>query len=208
MKAIQKEQNLEELIKQEAEEKNRLEEEKIVKMIATEKKKKDCVIKAIRQKELENSIQEKEKEIQDTINTIKQEAAAQVLQKRNNLRKILNKINQKAALKRSKLRDELVEVRMSIADEIGKAFKKGDINKCVEAVSSPTKRYNYCIAFYTDDFSNLNFCKQTDDFCTLCCKSQFGEIMSNEKTKCIEEACSKKTEDKKEEDKEEEKEKS
>lgn len=158
-------------------------------------------MKAIRQKELENSIQEKEKEIQDTINTIKQEAAAQVLQKRNNLRKILNQINQKAALKRSKLRDQLVEVRMSIADEIGKAFKKGDINKCVDAMTSPTKRYNYCIAFYAEDFSNLNFCKQTDDFCTLCCKSQFGEIMSGEKQKCIEEACNKKSEDDKEEEK-------
>lgn len=40
MKAIQKEQNLEELIKQEAEEKNQAEEEKIMKMIAVEKKKK------------------------------------------------------------------------------------------------------------------------------------------------------------------------
>jgi len=46
MKAIQKETNLEELIKQEAEEKNKIEEMKLRKQIELEKKKQNCVAKA------------------------------------------------------------------------------------------------------------------------------------------------------------------
>lgn len=192
MKAIQKEQTLEELIKQEAEEKNKMEEERMRKLIEAEMKKKECVLKAIKEKELENQIQEKAKEIQQTINQIKQEAAAQVLVKRNNLKKALNQINQKAALKRNKLRQELLNVRMSIASELGKAYKKGDVNKCVDALSSQSKKYNYCISTFADDFINLNYCKNTEEFCELCCGAEFGEMMSNDKEKCMKQVCPKK----------------
>lgn len=189
MKAIQKEQTLEDLIKQEAEEKNRLEEERMRKLIEAEKHKKDCVLKAIKEKELENQIQEKAKEIQQTINTIKQEAAAQVLMKRNNLKKVLNQINQKAAMKRNQLRQELLNVRMSIANELGKAYKKGDINKCSDAMSNVNKRNNYCVSTFAEDFTNLSYCKNTEEFCEFCCGTEFGEMLSNDKEKCMQQVC-------------------
>merc|ERR1711957_425038 len=71
MKAIQKETNLEELIKQEAEEKNKAMEIALRNQIIMEKKKQTCVAKAIREKELENQMQEKAKEIKTTITTSK-----------------------------------------------------------------------------------------------------------------------------------------
>ena len=192
MKAIQKEQTLEDLIKQEAEEKNRMEEERMWKLIEAEKHKKDCVLRAIKEKELENQIQEKAKEIQQTISAIKQEAVAQVLMKRNNLKKVLNQINQKAALKRNQMRQELLNVRSSIANEIGRAYKKGDINKCVDAMTSVNKRINYCVSSFTEDFTNMNYCKNTEEFCELCCGTEFGEMLSNDKDKCIQQVCPKK----------------
>jgi len=192
MKAMQKEQTLEDLIKQEAEDKNRLEEERMRKLIEAEKKKKDCVLKAIKEKELENQIEEKAKEIQQTINSIKQEAAAQVLMKRNNLKKVLNQINQKAAMKRNQLRQELLNVRLSIANELGRAYKKGDINKCVDALNNVNKRNNYCISSFAEDFINLSYCKQTEDFCELCCGTEFGEMLTNDKEKCKQQVCPKK----------------
>merc|ERR1712032_1395881 len=94
-KAVQKETNLEELIKQ-AEEKNKAEEIALRKQIELEKKKQNCVAKAIKEKELENMMQEKANEARDQINNIKKEAAEAVLNKRKNLRKIVNQINKKA----------------------------------------------------------------------------------------------------------------
>ncbi len=189
MKALQKEQTLEDLIKSEAEEKNRLEEERMRKLIEAEKNKKACVLKAIKEKELEEQIQEKAKEIQNTIATIKQEAAAQVLMKRNNLKKVLNQINQKAAMKRSQLRQELINVRLSIADELGKAYKKGDLNKCADALINVSKRNNYCVSAFPEDFTALSYCKNTEEFCDLCCGTEFGEMLSNDKERCKQQVC-------------------
>ena len=189
MKAIQKEQTLEELIKQEAEEKNKEEEARMRKLIEAEKQKKACVLKAIKEKELENQLEEKRKEIKQTIYAIKQEAAAQVLMKRNNLKKVLNQINQKAALKRNQLRQELLNVKMSIAQELGKAYKTGDINKCVDSLSSEVKRINYCVSSFPEDFINLNYCRKTEEFCQFCCGTEFGDMLSNDKDMCIEKVC-------------------
>ena len=87
---------------------------------------------------------------------------------------------------------------MSLAQEIGKAYKKGDINKCVDAMGSQSNRINYCVSSFADDFTNLNYCKNTEEFCELCCGTEFGEMLSNDKDKCIEKVCPSK--DKKKED--------
>ena len=200
MKAIQKEGSIEELIKQEAEEKNNAEEVKLRIMIEDERKKQSCVIKAIKEKELENQMQEKAKEIKDTIATIKSEAAAQVLMKRFNLKKIISQINKKAELKRNKLRQELQNVRMTTAGELGKAYKKGDVGKCIKASSNAKSRNDYCIATFSEDFAQLEYCRNTDEFCENCCQAQFGEMMSNEKDECMKKVCPEKP---KEEDKQE-----
>jgi len=196
MKAIQKESNLEELIKQEAEEKNKAEEVALRNQIIMEKKKQTCVAKAIREKELENQMQEKAKEIKETINTIKTEAATAVIKKRNNLKKLINEINKKAELKRNRLRQQLQQVRMSIASDLGNAYRKGDVTKCTKAYTNPKARSDYCIATFSEDFAQLNFCRQTDDFCETCCQAEFGEMNATEKDDCLKKVCP----DKKKED--------
>jgi len=193
MKAIEKENNLEELIKQEAEEKNKAEEILLEKQIAEEKKKQTCVAKAIKEKELENQMLVKAQEISETIKSIKTEAAAQVLRKRNKLKELISQINKKAQLKRNKLRQQLQLVRMSIASDIGKAYKKGDLTKCERAISNPKLRSDYCIATFSDDFAQMNYCREADDFCETCCQAEFGEMMSEKKDECLKEVCKSKS---------------
>jgi len=102
-------------------------------MIEEEKNKQKCVAKAIKEKELENQMAEKAKEIKETIATIKSEAALAVLNKRTKLKKMIEKINKKAELKRNKLRQQLQQVRISTASQVKKAYKKGDEAKCLKA---------------------------------------------------------------------------
>lgn len=185
MKAIEKELNLEALIKAEAEEKNKAEEIQLLKVIESEKKKKECVAKAIKEKQLENTMLEKAEEIKDTINTIKAEAAQQVLKKREKLRELINSINKKAELKRNKLRQQLQTVRMSIASDIGKAYKKGDMTRCKNANSNEKVRSDYCIATFSDDFAQLSYCRESDDFCEVCCQAEFGDMLIKEKEECL-----------------------
>jgi len=202
LKAIEKESLIEELIKKEAEEKNRQEEIRIRKEIEMEKNKQKCVAKAIKEKKLENEMVEKAKEIQEAIATIKKEAATQVILKRNKLKKMIDQINKKAELKRNKLRSELQQVRMTTANEVGNAYKKGDSAKCIKANAKPKARNDYCIATFSDDFAQLNYCRTTDNFCETCCNAEFGEMLSNLKEECIKKVCPSKEQDKKD-DKEE-----
>merc|ERR1711934_109459 len=132
----------------------------------------------------ENMMQEKANEARDQINNIKEEAEA-VLNKRKNLRKIINQINKKAELKRNKLRQQLQAVRMNIATDIGKAYKKGDFHKCSKAQESKKARNDYCIATFSDDFAQLSYCRDADDFCETCCQAEFGEMLSTDKEDCI-----------------------
>ena len=189
MKAIQKELNIEDLIKQEEEERNRKEELKIKMQIDLEMKKKQCVIKAIKEKKLENEQIAKTFETKKRIESIRESAAAEVLKRRNKLKETIDKIRKRSEMKRNNLNQRLFEVRTSIASEIGKAYKKGDKNKCVVANDSSKKRNNYCIANYSEDFSFLNYCKSSDDFCEICCNNEFGDMHEDEKENCLKEVC-------------------
>lgn len=198
LQAIQRELSLEDLIRQEEEEKNRQEEERLRKQIEAERNKKNCVLKAITEKKRENEFSMKTLEAQQRINAIKKEAAAQVMKQRNKLKILLSKIRQQSLLKRSQLKQELMDVRTSIANELGKAYKKGDINKCVNAMKNETTKSNYCTALYMDDFGLLNYCKKSDDFCNICCNSEFGDMHQSEKEECLVKICPKKVEEKNE----------
>merc|ERR1712032_1089380 len=189
MKAIEKEQSLEELIRQEAEEKNKNEEIRLRKQIENEKLKQKCVAKAIKEKELENEVQQKAKEIKEKVAEIKNEAVSQVIKKRNKLKQLINQINKQAELKRNKLRQQLQEVRMSTASDIGKAYKKGDVGRCIKANNNPKARNDYCIATFSESFADLNYCQQVHDFCDYCCQTEYGDLMESQKEECVKKVC-------------------
>jgi hypothetical protein len=189
MKAIQKEISIEDLIRQEEEERLRKEELKIKMQIDLEMKKKQCVIKAIKEKKLENEKISRVFEEKKRIESIKETAANEVLKRRNKLKELIQKIRKRSELKRNQLTQKLFEVRTSIASELGKAYKKGDKNKCIVANDSTKGRNNYCIANFSEDFSFLEYCKNSDDFCEICCNNEFGDMFGDEKEMCIKDVC-------------------
>merc|ERR1712151_496303 len=206
-KAIQKELNIEDLIKKEEEERQKKEEMKIRAQIDLEMKKKQCVIKAIKQKKLENEKTAKANEEKKKIEEIKESAKNEVMKRRKNLKAFIEKVRKRSELKRNQLTQKLFEVRTSIASEIGKAYKKGDTNKCIVANNSTKGRKNYCIANYSEDFSYMYYCQNTEDFCEVCCNNEFGDMYEEDKEKCMKEVCPlKPTGDEEEKKKEDEKE--
>jgi len=191
LQAIQKELSLEELIRQEEEERTKAEEEQIRKQIEAEKKKKNCVLKAILEKRRENQYSLKTLEAQQRIENIKKDCAFQVLARRNKLKALLTKIREQSMLKKSLLKQELMDVKSSIANEIGKAYKKGNTNTCIEAMKSEVSKNNYCVVLYPDDSSMFTFCKKTADFCNFCCNAEFGDMFQTEKENCLSKTCRK-----------------
>jgi len=198
MRAIQKEINIEDLITQEEEERLRKEELKLKMQIDLETRKKQCVLNALKEKKLENEKMTQVNEEKKKIEAIKKSAQEEVLKRRNKLKERIEKIRKRAQLKKNQLIQKLFDVRTSIASEVGKAYKKGDINKCIVANDSTSGRNNYCIANFSNDFSLLQYCKDSDDFCEICCGNEFGDMLNEDKEKCIKDVCPrKKTGDKK-----------
>jgi len=181
--------SLEQMIQQEEEERIKSEEEQLKNNIEKEKKKKECVLKAIKERELENQYNTQAKEIEKTINNIKQETAQQVLIRRSNLKKIIDKLRQKHNLKKNKLQQELQNVKISIASEIGNHYKKGDLESCQAAASDSEKRNDYCISSFSEDPANLNYCKTTEEFCNFCCENEISELFVDERIKCVKTVC-------------------
>merc|ERR1712032_1161541 len=114
LQAIQKELNLEAMIQKEEEEKIEREKAEIMMNIEKERKKKQCVQNAIRERELENQYNLHAAEAEKQIQTIKKQTAQQVLIRRNALNSKLRLIRQKAEREKNKLKQKLQGVRNSI----------------------------------------------------------------------------------------------
>merc|ERR1712151_164595 len=96
LQAIQKEMNLEATIQKEEEEKIEREKAEIEAQIEKERKKMDCVKKAIKERELENQYNMHASEAAKTIQNIKKETAQQVMIRRNAMNSKLRVIRQRA----------------------------------------------------------------------------------------------------------------
>ncbi len=190
LQAIQKEINLEELIRKEEAEREAREEKEILITIEEEKKKSECLVKAIKERELENQYNLRTKEATDQMEKIKQEASIQISVRRSQLKKQIEALRKNADRKKIKLKQQLATVRYTMANEMTKAYKKGDKLKCVNAISSAEQRKIYCSVAFSEDYSLYTECLEGSEFCTTCCDSEFGEFYVNDRQDCYKATCS------------------
>ena len=108
LQAIQKEMNLEVMIQREEEEKIEREKQEIQANIEKERKKRECVMKSIKERELENQYNLHASEAQKQIQNIKKQTAQQVMIRRNALNSKLRLIRQKAEREKAKLKQKLL----------------------------------------------------------------------------------------------------
>jgi hypothetical protein len=189
--AIQKELDLEAMVKREEAEKEKLEVIMIEKKIAEEKKKSDCLISKIKMKEEETKLQLQQRQVAETIASNKAIAAQQITVRRNALKQQITKMKQETAEKKRKLLAQLQQVRTQMSQTTSKAYKDGKQENCKSAVVSDQDRYNYCTANFPDNTDKLGNCKDTDDFCHFCCDNEFGEMLEPKRLTCYTEVCPK-----------------
>merc|ERR1712032_1439012 len=85
LQAIQKEINVEEMIKNEEVDRERKEEIEVNQRIEQEKEKQKCLVKAIKEKQLENQYNIRQKDTEKAVNNIKKAAAQAVVKRRADL---------------------------------------------------------------------------------------------------------------------------
>jgi hypothetical protein len=189
LQAIQKELNLEAMIRREEVERERREESLMIEKIEAEKKKSDCLMKAIKEREIENQYNVKAKEAEDEVTSIKETASQQVLIRRSQLKNQILAMRKKAQRRKAKLAQQLLNVRTVMAETMGKVYRKGDTSKCSTAMKSDKDKLTYCQVSFPDDYGKMTDCKETDDFCSMCCENEWGDMHVNERQECYKSLC-------------------
>jgi len=184
IKEIQKEIQLENLIKNE--EKQREEEEiaSIIKKIEEEKDKAACLKRNINEKKLDAQIIHEKKTTEKEIKEFQNEMHNQVNIKREKMKKLIENMRLKARLRKATLEAELNSLKHKMAEEMIKENKLGDINKCHRGKNERNFRENYCDLNFIDDFIRNSDCKTDENFCYMCCENEFGDMHIDQREKC------------------------
>jgi hypothetical protein len=184
LKALQKEMQLENLIRNEEKQKEELEIASIAKRIQEEKDKADCLDHTIQQRDLDASIVNDRRSAENEIKIIKQEAVTQVKNKRAKMKKLIELMRAKAALRKSAMLAELTALRAKMADKMAKSAKIGNIKYCSKGKINLEYRQTYCDKNYVDDFITNSDCKTDENFCYMCCEVEFGNMHIDKREKC------------------------
>ena len=189
LQAIQKELTLEEMIKREEEEREQVAEREILQEIDSEKHKHDCLVKAIKEKELEDQYNIKNQQDEKQLQKIRDSAAKEVIIKRSELKSAVLKMRKKALRKKAQLAQQLQAVRYQMANDMNNLYKDGKTENCVNALKDDQGRSAYCEVSFPDDYVKLTNCKNEEDFCVLCCENEFGDMHMDKRQNCIDTLC-------------------
>jgi hypothetical protein len=189
LKAIQKELDIEQLLKKEELEKEARAEKEVQIAMEQEKRKGDYLLQAIKEKKMENQLNTQAKQIEDEVKSIKQAASQEINTKRNTFKDFIAKLKRESQNRINQVKQQMLTVKYQIAKTVTKASKKGDKNQCLNVMKNPSDIKLYCIANYDPNDINFTTCNNQEDFCRMCCQAEYGEFYDTDRLDCIEQIC-------------------
>jgi len=156
----------------------------LVKKIGLEKKKKDCMDKKIKEKELEEKKLLDIREAKSEIKKEKKEIQLDVELKRAELKRTIAFMRRRAKRKRSALENQLQLLRAKMTGNAIKANKAGSIPICRKGKKSAKAKDSYCDASFLTDYIKNTDCKDPEQFCYICCENEFGNMFLVKREEC------------------------
>ena len=183
--AIEKELDIENMLKEEEKQKEVDDINLLKKKLETESEKLKCIKENIQEKEIDNDFIAQQHQVDSDIVQIKQEFSSKILKKREKLKNLLDKMRKKSKMDKKKLESEIKTLRNKIAEDLLTIQKNGSIEFCREGKVNLDKRVAYCDKNFVDDFINNGECKKDEEFCYLCCETEFGNSFMNKREACF-----------------------
>ena len=174
--AIEKEQRLEDLLEKEESSREEDETNTFTKQIEGEKKKEECLMKAIKEKEIENQYNIAKASAERAVEKITTETKKQITIQRENITKKIIEMRNRQKRKKAQLRSEVMTIRTQIAARLQTINKSGSSTTCISSLTSETKREQYCSEHFADNYIKFADCINKDSFCYVCCESEFGDL--------------------------------
>ena len=126
----------------------------------------------------------KEGDLSQAINDIKDDIKNVIMKNRGKMSKKIEIMKKLADKKRRASQEEVQMIRMKIAKELFKSKKKGNLSECTPN-SSQEHIDTYCNKNFHDDVDDNRDCKDSDEFCYMCCENEFGEMWGKDRDSCF-----------------------
>lgn len=183
LQAIEKEMRLEDLLQKEEESKEESESETLEKLVESEKKKEQCLIKAIREKQIENQFNTAKAQADRAIQQIAKATQQQILRQRQIMAKKVVEMRQKQKRKKAALKNEIMTIRTQIAERLQKINKLGSSDVCT-IKDNPVAKTKYCNDNFSDNYIKHMDCEKNESFCYVCCENEFGDLHAQLRDEC------------------------
>jgi len=187
LKAITKELNIESRIKKEemlkAKEEAKLLAEEIKKK--KESKKQEKLEEALEGKETQGTQLMEKRNVNNSINSVTQEANVVINNHREELKAKIMAIRQRAERRKKMIRQKINVIRNKIASDIMSASKSGNFDTCKNTMQSPDLITAYCNTYIVIDYLKYKSCNNPDKFCYACCENEFGIVQLEKREKCL-----------------------
>ena len=184
MKAINREIDLEELIKREEIIKAKQEAKSLLAVMKREVQKQRKLKEILQDREQANYQLRENKKVKHTLEQIKKEAKQEVVSKRSQLKLKINAIRQKSSRRKRLIEQKINLIRGKIAREIMLANKAGSSEVCKKNFESQSSINNYCNEYIIDEYAKNKGCKEKTNFCYVCCENEFGNMRMVERDQC------------------------
>jgi len=182
--ALEKEMQLENLIKGEEKAREEMELGNLMKKIQLEKDKAACLHNSVTERDLDADIINERRSSEQEAAEIKEEVAHQVQLKRGKMKKLLEMMRAKANLRKAALEAELNALRNKMAQEMLAAHKNGNLDTCRKGKTNVDHREAYCNLHLVDDFMRNADCKTDENFCYMCCEIEYGNMFIDKREGC------------------------
>lgn len=188
MLAMKKELAIDGLLQKEEMEREEAETRELKLQLENEKKKDECLIKSIKEKEIEDQYNLSKIQQDKEVNELKEQAKQQILQKRKQVKMKILQMRKRAMRKKKIYQDEIQTLRTQVAGQLNKHNKEGNAALCFKPTNSEDdkkKVVQYCNSNFMDASPNkFKECLGEEDFCYVCCESEFGEMHIKERETC------------------------
>jgi len=183
-RVLNKEMNIESLLKKEEQQREELELKNLLAKIRAEKRKKECMDKKIRERELEDKKLLAERDNKAEISKIKKDISLDIELKRRELKRQIEFMRRRSKRKAAALESELQGIKSKMGKNLMRASKMGLISNCRKGKKTPMARETYCNANFVEDYIKNSDCKTDEEFCYMCCENEFGNMFLRKREQC------------------------
>jgi hypothetical protein len=184
MKAMKREFDIEKMLQQEMQLKSELESKELMDLKKRELKKKECLEKALKDRDRQNQALIENKHRIQELESIRANAKKEVQMQRNKLREKLQAIRNKFKRRRRSIEQDINIIRSDIAKNLVNANKNGSMLVCKNAFGNKDKINDYCNKEIVENYTKNIECRSESNFCYICCENEFGNLVIEKRDQC------------------------